>query len=156
MLSYILIIIENRGILMIQPFKNNNVKTCFGTAVQKALPIMCSYFFVSMAYGMMMNADGYPWVDSLLVSMTVYTGAFQFVLTTLLSSGASLLTIAATAFLMNSRQIFYSMTMRKRITEICPIGCINWEFFCLPPLWQCLSCIVFAGQSQIQCHGSRQ
>ena len=67
---------------MIQPFKNNNVKTCFGTAVQKALPIMCSYFFVSMAYGMMMNADGYPWVDSLLVSMTVYTGAFQFVLTT--------------------------------------------------------------------------
>ncbi len=117
---------------------------------------MCSYFFVSMAYGMMMNADGYPWVDSLLVSMTVYTGAFQFVLTTLLSSEASLLTIAATAFLMNSRQIFNSMTMRKRITEICPIGCINWEFFCLPPLWQCLSCIVFAGQSQIQCHGSRQ
>ena len=72
---------------------------------------MCSYFFVSMAYGMMMNANGYPWVDSLLVSMTVYTGAFQFVLTTLLSSEASLLTIAATAFLMNSRQIFYSMTM---------------------------------------------
>ena len=72
---------------MIQPFKNNNVKTCFGTAVQKALPIMCSYFFVSMAYGMMMNANGYPWVDSLLVSMTVYSGAFQFVLTTLLSSG---------------------------------------------------------------------
>lgn len=42
--------------------------------------------------------------------MTVYTGAFQFVLITFLSSGASLLTIMVTALLMNSRQVFYSIT----------------------------------------------
>ena len=99
---------------MIQPMKSNKHKNSFSYAFTKSVPIMCSYFFVSMAYGMMMTANGFPWYDSLLVSMTVYTGAFQFVLTTLLSSEASLLTIAATAFLMNSRQIFYSMTMRKR------------------------------------------
>ena len=52
---------------------------------------MCSYLFVSMAYGMMMEAAGFYWYDSLLVSLTVYTGAFQFVLITFLSSGASLL-----------------------------------------------------------------
>lgn len=91
--------------------KSNNSKNSFSYAFTRSVPIMCSYFFVSMAYGMMMTANGFPWYDSLLVSMTVYTGAFQFVLTTLLSSGASILTIAATAFLMNSRQIFYSMTM---------------------------------------------
>ena len=39
---------------------------------------MCSYLFVSMAYGMMMEAAGFHWYDSLLVSLTVYTGAFQF------------------------------------------------------------------------------
>ena len=44
------------------------------------------------------------------MSLTVYTGAFQFVLITFLSSGASLITIALTALLMNSRQSFYALT----------------------------------------------
>jgi 4-azaleucine resistance transporter AzlC len=76
----------------------------------KSLPIMCSYLFVSMAYGIMMEESGFDWYYSLLVSLTVYTGAFQFVLITFLSSGASIVTIAVTAFLMNSRQTFYSLT----------------------------------------------
>ncbi|MGN0294429.1 MAG: AzlC family ABC transporter permease [Lachnospiraceae bacterium] len=75
-----------------------------------SLPIMCSYLFVSMAYGIMMEEAGFGWYYSLLISMTVYTGAFQFVLITFLSSGASLLTIGLTALLMNSRQTFYSLS----------------------------------------------
>ena len=71
---------------------------------------MCSYIFVSMAYGIMMEDAGFKWYYSLLVSMTVYTGAFQFVLITFLSSGASVITVALTALLMNSRQSFYSLT----------------------------------------------
>jgi 4-azaleucine resistance transporter AzlC len=71
---------------------------------------MCSYLFVSMAYGIMMEEAGFHWYYSLLASLTIYTGAFQFVLITFLSSGASCLTIAVTAFLMNSRQTFYSLT----------------------------------------------
>lgn len=71
---------------------------------------MCSYLFVAMAYGMMMQEAGFAWYDSLLASITIYTGAFQFVLITFLSSGASVLTIAVTALLMNSRQAFYSLS----------------------------------------------
>ena len=71
---------------------------------------MCSYLFVSMAYGILMEESGFAWYYSLLVSLTVYTGAFQFVLTTLLSASASIVTIAVTAFFMNSRQIFYSLS----------------------------------------------
>ena len=71
---------------------------------------MCSYLFVSMAYGIMMENAGFKWYYSLLASLTVYTGAYQFVLVTLLSSGASILTMALTAFLMNSRQSFYALT----------------------------------------------
>ncbi len=82
-------------------------------AFLKSIPIMCSYIFVSMAYGIMMENAGFAWYYSLLISLTVYTGAFQFVLITFLSSGASLLTIALTAFLMNSRQTFYSLTFLK-------------------------------------------
>lgn len=76
----------------------------------KSIPIMCSYVFVSMAYGILMEEAGFSWIYSLAISLTVYTGAFQFVLITFLSSGASLVTVALTAFLMNSRQMFYSLS----------------------------------------------
>mgnify|MGYP004621907887 FL=1 len=82
-------------------------------AFLKSIPIMCSYIFVSMAYGIMMENAGFGWYYSLFVRLTVYTGAFQFVLITFLSSGASIVTIALTAFLMNSRQTFYSLTFLK-------------------------------------------
>lgn len=87
-----------------------SIKEIRKLAFVKSIPILCSYLFVSMAYGMMMEEAGYHWYWSLFVSMTVYTGAFQFVLITFLSSGASILTIALTAFFMNSRQTFYSLT----------------------------------------------
>ena len=85
-------------------------KETWKLAFVKSLPIMCSYFFLGAAYGIMMEETGFPWYVALLLSMTVYTGAFQFVLITFLSTGASLLTIAITALLMNSRQSFYSLT----------------------------------------------
>lgn len=79
-------------------------------AFKQSIPIMCSYLFVSIAYGMMMNEAGFAWYVALLVSFLIYTGAFQFLLITLLSGGASLLTIGVTALLMNSRQLFYSLS----------------------------------------------
>ena len=85
-------------------------KETWKLAFVKSLPIVCSYFFLGAAYGIMMEETGFPWYVALLLSMTVYTGAFQFVLITFLSTGASLLTIAITALLMNSRQSFYSIT----------------------------------------------
>ena len=63
-------------------------KEIFRAAFVRSIPILCSYIFVSMAYGIMMQNAGFPWFASLFVSLTVYTGAFQFVLITFLSSGA--------------------------------------------------------------------
>ena len=79
-------------------------------AFEKSIPILCSYLFVSIAYGVMMNEAGFAWYVAILVSFLIYTGAFQFLLITLLSGGTSLLTIGVTALLMNSRQLFYSLS----------------------------------------------
>ena len=84
----------------------------------KSIPIMCSYIFVSMAYGMMMENAGFAWYYSLLTSLTVYTGAFQFILITFLSSGASIVTIAVAALLMNSRQSFYSLSFLETFRKM--------------------------------------
>lgn len=76
----------------------------------KSIPILCSYVFVSMAYGITMEEAGFAWYQSLFISLVVYTGAFQFVLVSFLSGQTPVITIALTAFLMNSRQTFYSLT----------------------------------------------
>lgn len=85
-------------------------KQAFRRAFKESVPILCSYMFISIAYGIMMSENGMPWFVSLLASATVYTGAFQFVLITFLASGASLATVALTALLMSSRQLFYGIT----------------------------------------------
>ena len=79
-------------------------------AFMKSFPVMCSYLFVSTAYGLMMSEAGFPWYISLSISLTIYTGAFQFVLITFLGSNSPVITILLTAFLMNARQSFYSLT----------------------------------------------
>ena len=83
----------------------------------KSLPILFSYLFIGAAYGILMQQAGFPLLSVLLVSTCVYTGAFQFVLTTLMASGVSLITIAVTAFFMNSRQTFYALTFLDDISK---------------------------------------
>ncbi len=85
-------------------------KSAFNEALTRTLPIFCSYLFIGTAYGILMTSAGYPWYISLFTSAVLYTGAFQFMLVSLLSSGAGLGVIAVTALLMNSRQTFYSLT----------------------------------------------
>lgn len=98
--------------------KSNIKLAAMKIAFVKSLPIMCSYIFLSVAYGILMQQAGFKWYYSLITSMTVYTGAFQYVLITFLSSKASLVTIAVTALLMNSRQVFYSLTFLKQFKKM--------------------------------------
>ena len=82
-------------------------------ALGKTIPIMFSYLFLSMAFGIMMNQAGFPFYWAYLVSLTVYTGAFQFVIVSFLSAGAGIATIAFTALAMNCRHMFYGVTFLK-------------------------------------------
>lgn len=76
----------------------------------KSLPVLCSYLFLGIAYGLLMEEAGLHWYWSAITSLTVFTGAFQFLLISFISSGASLATIAIAALLLNSRQTFYALT----------------------------------------------
>lgn len=81
----------------------------FEFAFLNSLPIFFSYEFLSIVFGIMMYDAGYNFIWSWLVSQTVYTGAFQYVLVDYLSTGASVLTIVLTAIFMNSRMLFYGI-----------------------------------------------
>ena len=98
---------ENAAVSAAEP---GDMRRAFQKAFRMSLPILCSYLFVSMAYGLMMSEAGFGWLYTLFASLAIYTGAFQFVLISFLSGGAAYVTIALTALLMNSRQTFYSLT----------------------------------------------
>ena len=87
-------------------------------ALGKTIPIMFSYLFLSMAFGIMMNQAGFPFYWAYLVSLTVYTGAFQFVIISFLSAGAGIATIALTALAMNCRHMFYGVTFLKEFKSM--------------------------------------
>lgn len=85
-------------------------KSAWKQAFILSLPIFLSYIFLGIAYGILLQDAGGQWYHALFASFFLYTGAFQFMLTTLLVSKASLLTISLSAFLLNSRQSFYALT----------------------------------------------
>lgn len=81
----------------------------FQFAFTKTIPILFSYLFLGMAFGIIMYQAGFPFYWAVLISVIVYSGAFQFVLVPFLSAGTSLVTIAVTALAVNSRHLFYGL-----------------------------------------------
>lgn len=87
-------------------------------AFKKTLPILFSYLFLSMAFGIMMKQAKLSFIWAYLISATIYTGAFQFVIVPFLSSGANVLTVVLTAIAMNSRHIFYGFTFVEEFKKM--------------------------------------
>lgn len=65
-----------------------------------------------------MQETGVSALWAVLASLLVYTGAFQFVLVSFISSGASSLTVALTALAINSRHIFYGVSFVETFREM--------------------------------------
>lgn len=88
----------------------NKKRASFKFAVVKTLPITISYFFVAMAFGLVLRQGGWNWIWAAAISIFIYTGAFQFVLAAFMNAGASFLTVVFTALFMNARQLFYGLS----------------------------------------------
>lgn len=85
-------------------------KRTFCYAFKQSVPIMCSYLFLSFAFGIMVKEAGFNAIWAVLISAIIYTGAFQFVLVPFIVSGTSVVTILLTALFMNSRHLFYGLS----------------------------------------------
>ena len=58
-------------------------------AFKSALPVMCGYVPLAMAFGLLMNYAGYGALDSGAMSLIVYAGSSQFMAARMLASGAA-------------------------------------------------------------------
>ncbi len=89
--------------------KSNN-KSTFIFALKKSLPVLFGYLFLGSAFGIMLYDAGYNFIWAIFISLIVYAGSGQFLLVSLLSSAASVPTVAVMTLFINSRHMFYGLS----------------------------------------------
>lgn len=80
-------------------------------AFKKSLPVFFGYLFLGSAFGIMLYDAGYNWIWAILISILVYAGSGQFLLVSLISSAASIPTVAMMTLFINSRHMFYGLSL---------------------------------------------
>lgn len=76
--------------------------------------MLFGYIPLGMAFGILFNELGFHWVYATLMSMTIYAGAGQFMAVGLLANHAGLIEVAITTLLLNSRHLFYGISLLNK------------------------------------------
>ena len=83
------------------------LKKCFVTT----LPVMAGYLFLGTGFGMLLQSKGYGFLWAVAMSGFIYAGSMQYLAIDLLCGGASLITAAITTLMVNTRHLFYGISM---------------------------------------------
>jgi len=86
-------------------------------AMKKSLPVFFGYLFLGSAFGIMLYEAGYNALWAAFISLLVYAGSGQFLLVSLIVTGASLPTTALMTLFVNSRHIFYGLSFVQKFRQ---------------------------------------
>lgn len=81
------------------------------TVFLDTVPVLTGYLFLGAGFGILLSEAGYGPGWALLMSACVYAGSGQYLLVSLLTSGASLLSNAIATLLVNARHLFYGISL---------------------------------------------
>lgn len=95
----------------------NMIKKTIKIAYIKTLPVMAGYIVLGIGFGILLKDAGYGLFWSFLMSFTIYAGSMQYVAVSLLTSGASLITVALTTLMVNARHLFYGLSMIEKYKD---------------------------------------
>ncbi len=83
-------------------------------AIELTLPVCLGYVPLGIAFGVLLSEAGYGAAWSLLIAASIYAGSMQFVMVALLTSNVSLISCALLTFLVQSRHMFYGLSLIER------------------------------------------
>ncbi|WP_275099635.1 AzlC family ABC transporter permease [Sedimenticola hydrogenitrophicus] len=83
-------------------------------AFRASVPVLFGYVPLGMAFGILFQDLGYAWYYAPLMGLTVYAGAAQFMAVGLLAAQASLVEVAISTFILNSRHMFFGVSLLGR------------------------------------------
>lgn len=96
---------------------SGKLKKSFLYSLKRTVPILIGFFPVGVAYGLMMFEAGYNFLWSAAASIFVYAGSLQMLMVQFFQNDPSLLTVAVTALLLNSRHIFYGLSFIEKFRD---------------------------------------
>lgn len=86
------------------------------------IPIFIGYFTTALAFGLMSRSLDFTLFETWLTSFFVYAGSSQFLILSLLKSGASVLAVVISVFFINSRYIFMASSLSSKLDNYPPLG----------------------------------
>jgi 4-azaleucine resistance transporter AzlC len=83
----------------------------FAQGARDGLPVVLGYLGIGLAAGVVERAAGFSYAEVLLLSMVLYAGSAQFVLTSMVALASPLSAIVATVFFVNVRHLLLSAAL---------------------------------------------
>lgn len=90
------------------------MKKIIKQSLVSTLPVLTGYLVLGFGFGIIMKSSGFGILLTLAMSIFIYAGSMQYAAIGLLSGGASLITVALTTLAVNTRHIFYGISMIDR------------------------------------------
>ncbi len=79
-------------------------------ALNETLPVGLAVAAMGMAFGVLVTRAGLPWCWATIFAAVIFAGSLEFLLLGLVTALAPLGQVAAAAFLVNFRHVFYTMS----------------------------------------------
>lgn len=86
----------------------------FRFALKQTLPVLFGYLFLGIGFGILLQRAGYNFIWAFFCSLFIYAGSGQYLLVSLLAAGAPLYTLALMTLFINSRHIFYGLSLIEK------------------------------------------
>ena len=87
-------------------------------AIKNTIPIFFTYLFIGIAFGILTVDAGYSVLLSAASAFFIFAGSMQLVMIPMMTSGASLITLALMTFFINARHIFYGISFVERFRRM--------------------------------------
>jgi len=88
-----------------------NHKTAFLAAFPHTIPVMTGYLTLGLAYGVLMQINGYGAFWSVLMSLIAFCGSMQYAAISLLTSAFNPVQALLLSLTVNARHLFYGLSM---------------------------------------------
>lgn len=83
----------------------------FKRALKVSLPIILGYIPAGFAFGLMMTSAGFHFIVAIVMSIVIYAGAGQYLAVGFFINNISIMSMAITTFLINSKHMFYGLSL---------------------------------------------
>lgn len=89
-------------------------KKTFKYALRVCTPVILGYLPSGFAFGLMITSVGCNLLTAVIMSLTIYTGAGQYLAVDFVKNNSPYIAIAVSTFLINSKHLFYGLSLLER------------------------------------------